>query len=229
VDTAIADRDKRLARLEREASSLAERILDRERRLQAALGRLGEKWDGAEEPAEGSGTIAALGRRLEEIHAQARRQATRIRMRALSDAVQIADRVAELAKLRDVLEGTGLRAAGEGADGLDPLDRPATAAAVRAQREDGVFDGRVEVEIGPLRDFAQLSEFEDAANEIGAAGEIKVRRFSGGRATLAIDLERPVELLRELEERADLEFKVRSLKDDRVVLDVDADGEAKAA
>jgi hypothetical protein len=229
VDTAIAARDERLSRLEREASSLAERILDRERRLQAALGRLGEDGEvglGAGEP---PGAIAALGRRLEEVHAQARRQATRIRMRALSDAVQIADRVTELARVRELLEGAGLRRPDEGPDPLSGAAGPGTAAAESVPREDGVFDGRVEVEIGPLRDFAQLSEFEDAANEIGAAGEIKVRRFSGGRATLSIDLGGPVELLRELEERAALDFKVRSLKPDRVVLDVEADEEAAAA
>jgi len=48
-----------------------------------------------------------------------------------------------------------------------------------------------------------------------------VRRFTKGRATLAMRFKHPVELLRELEERAPFVFKVRDLRSDRIVLDVD--------
>ncbi len=41
-----------------------------------------------------------------------------------------------------------------------------------------------------------------------------------GRATLEMALTEPVELLRELEQRCDLEFRVRDLRADRVILDV---------
>ena len=84
-----------------------------------------------------------------------------------------------------------------------------------------LFEGIVEVEIGPLRDFAQLVGFEDAAGAIDAASEISVKRFTKGRATLAMRFEEPVALLRELEERAPFEFRVRDLRSDRLVLDVD--------
>jgi hypothetical protein len=84
-----------------------------------------------------------------------------------------------------------------------------------------IFEGIVRVEIGPLDDFSQLVTFEDAAGEIGATSEISIERFSEGRATLAMRLDEPVELLRELEERSPVEFKVRDLTGDRVVLDVD--------
>lgn len=224
VKEAIASRDERLKRLEREAGNLAQRILDRERRLKAALGRLGEKDDSLENP-DAPGAITALSRRLEDIHAQARKQATRIRMRALRDAVQIADRVTEMAGLREMMDAAGLRPFA----GIDPEEADLGGDRVSAAARQGFFEGEVEVEIGPLKDFAALSSIEDAANEIGAAGEIKVKGFSGGRATLSMDLGEPVELLRELEERAALEFHVRSLQDDRVVLDVDADDEAAAA
>ena len=33
-----------------------------------------------------------------------------------------------------------------------------------------IFDGRVEVEVGPLADFSQLVGFEDAAGQIGGHG-----------------------------------------------------------
>jgi hypothetical protein len=86
-----------------------------------------------------------------------------------------------------------------------------------------VFDGLIEVEVGPLSDFEQLASFEDAANGIGAADEISVKRFTQGRATLELHLSEPVALLIELEERAPFEFTVRDTRSDRVVLDVDGD------
>ena len=86
-----------------------------------------------------------------------------------------------------------------------------------------MFVGSVELEVGPLSDFAQLVGFEDAAGGIDATREISVKRFAAGRATLEMRLSEPVELLRELEERAPFEFKVRDLRADRVVIDVDAE------
>ena len=90
------------------------------------------------------------------------------------------------------------------------------------EREPGdVFEGLVEVEVGPISDFSQLVGFEDAAAGIGATSEVSVRRFTQGRATLAMRFKHPVELLRELEERAPFEFRVRDTRSDRIVLDVD--------
>jgi vacuolar-type H+-ATPase subunit I/STV1 len=86
-----------------------------------------------------------------------------------------------------------------------------------------VFDGLIEVEVGPLSDFDQLASFEDAANGIVEAEEISVKRFTKGRATLEMHLSEPVELLTELEERAPFEFTVRDTREDRVVLDVDGE------
>ena len=77
--------------------------------------------------------------------------------------------------------------------------RCAEPAATGAPRRDGLFEGMVKLEIGPLGDFSQLVGFEDAAGKIGAS-EISVERFSEGRATLSMRLDEPVELLRELEE-----------------------------
>ena len=92
-----------------------------------------------------------------------------------------------------------------------------------AADEADVFDGLIEVEVGPLSDFDQLASFEDAANGIGAAEEISVKRFTQGRATLEMQLSEPVALLVELEERVPFEFTVRDTRNDRVVLDVDGD------
>ena len=64
---------------------------------------------------------------MEEIYGQARRQATRIRMKALEDAVQMADRVTELSGLRDEL-GVRVSELAEVAKerlGIEAEDRPA--------------------------------------------------------------------------------------------------------
>jgi hypothetical protein len=83
-----------------------------------------------------------------------------------------------------------------------------------------LFEGLVQLEIGPLSDFSQLVGFEDAAREIAPASEISVTRFSKGRATLDLRLAEPVDLLRELDLRSPFEFKVRSLRDGRLILDL---------
>jgi hypothetical protein len=212
----MASRDVRLQRLEKEAGHLAERILDRERRLSSAMAQLEQS-----EKLRGEKPEATF----------AREPAARPGM--LARSVRIAERLAEAARLGDLLEAAGLlppkgHERSEPKPAAEPVrSKPATGKTV-TEIEDGVFDGEIEVEIGPLADFAQLAGFEDAAGAIGAAREITVKRFSGGRATLSVELEEPVELLRELEQNARLAFKVRSLNKDRVVLDVEDDSAAAA-
>jgi DivIVA protein len=203
VDAAIQARDARLARLEREAQRLAERVVEREKRLQDALRKP---------------MTAAVSKGIEEIYGQARRQATRIRMKALEDAVQMADRVTELSRLRDEL-GTRVSELAEVARARLGMEE-----AIKAP-PDGRYAGEVEVEVGPLKDFAQLTGFEDAAAGVEGASDIRVKRFSDRRATFSMNLENPVELLRELEERAPFEFVVRDTRRDGLVLDVEDDGE----
>jgi hypothetical protein len=203
VDAAIQARDARLARLEREAQRLAERVVEREKRLQDALRKP---------------MTAAVGKGIEEIYGQARRQATRIRMKALEDAVHMADRVTELSRLRDEL-GTRVSELAEVARARLGMEE-----AIKAP-PDGRYAGEVEVEVGPLKDFAQLTMFEDAAAGVQGASEIRVKRFSDRRATFSMNLENPVELLRELEERAPFDFVVRDTRRDGLVLDVEDDGE----
>jgi hypothetical protein len=167
---------------------------------------------------------AAVSKGIEEIYGQARRQATRMRMKGLEDAVQMAERVTELTSLRDEL-GARIAELAEVARmrlGIEADEPPAIESGTGAG--DGTYAGRVEVEIGPLRDFAQLTGFEDAAAAIRGASEIHVKRFSRGRATVSINLADPVELLRELEERAPFDFVVRDTRQDGLVLDVDEDG-----
>ena len=84
------------------------------------------------------------------------------------------------------------------------------------------------MDVGPLGDYSQLVGLEDAFGRIGAS-EISIERFSEGRATLSMHLDEPIELLRELEEHAPMEFKVRRNEDQGLILDVDDDGSERAA
>jgi hypothetical protein len=209
VDAAIEARDARLARLEREAQRLAERVVEREKRLQDVL----------KKP-----MAAAVGKGIEEIYGQARRQATRIRMKALEDAVQMADRVTELSGLRDELGARVSELADVAKERLGIEDeRPAVGT---EPARPSTYAGEVEIEVGPLADFAQLTGFEDAAAGIDGASQIKVKRFSGGRAWVSMNLENPIDLLRALEEKAPFDFVVRDTRSNGVVLDVD-EGDAE--
>jgi hypothetical protein len=125
-------------------------------------------------------------------------------MKALREAVEVSKKVKALTDVESVLEA----------------DVGADMAATEPEEEEGVYEGRVKLEIGPLGDFSQLVGFEDAVGQIGAS-EISVERFSEGRATLSMNLDQPVDLLRELEELSALDFKVRHNAPDNLILDVD--------
>ena len=116
------------------------------------------------------------------------------------------DPIAELTALEEEAEGE----VSVGALSVDP----AAAAA------NGNGGRRVSVDVGPFRDFSQLVSFEDAANSIGATGEISIRRFSEGRASIEVSLSEPVDLLSELEQSCELDFSVRSRSDDEIILDL---------
>lgn len=197
-DAEDADTRARIAaeateRAEQELASLSGMVIEREREIR----NLGERLREANERHDRSiASLASTAGRLEEIQAQARGQATRIRMKALREAVEVSRRTQELADTH----------AGESSD-------PAG---------NGLFQGQVRLEIGPLGDFSQLVSFEDMIGALGAS-EISVERFSEGRATLSVRLDEPVELLRELEETSPFEFRVRRNGGDNLILDVDED------
>lgn len=191
------------ARAESEAASLSGMVIEREREIRG----LGERLQEANERHERSiASLHTVSERLEDIQAQARGQATRIRMKALREAVEVSRRTQELAEVHEGATNGGEQAAPESAEAaLGEL-----------------FEGLIKLEIGPLGDFSQLVGFENAVGRLGAQ-EISVERFSEGRATLSMRLDEPVALLRELEENAPFEFNIRRTADDNVVLDVDDD------
>jgi hypothetical protein len=207
VDAAISARDLIIedlrrdlgekADLEAELGSLSRMVIEREREIRGLNDRL---HDANERHDRSIASLDAVTARLQEIEAQARGQATRIRMKALREAVAVSQRAQELIHA-------------EGAE-----DEEGGSEADVAPKE--LFAGEVKVEIGPLGDYSQLVGIEDAIEGLGAS-EISIQRFSEGRATLSMQLDEPIDLLRELEERSPLEFRVRRAEDDNLVLDVD--------
>jgi hypothetical protein len=202
VDAAISARDVRIdmlkreldanAELESEMTGLSDMVIEREREIRLLGEQLKEANDRYDRSISSLDTVTA---RLQEIEAQARGQATRIRMKALREAVEVGRRAQELSEVEVEFEAA-------------------------EQNGDAVFSGPVKLEIGPLGDYSQLVGIEDAIGELGGT-EISVERFSEGRATLSVNLEQPIELLRELEELSSLEFNVRRTGDDNLILDVD--------
>ncbi len=192
---------EQLDELEGETQTLSGMVLEREREIRVLDQRLRE----ANECHDRSiASLDAITSRLEELEAQARGQATRIRMKALREAVEVSKKVKALADVEPALQ-----------QAQPQQPEPESA-------EEGLHAGRVKLEVGPLDDFSQLVGFEDAVGQVGAS-EISVERFSDGRATFSMNLERPTDLVRELEELSNLDFKVRHAAPDNLILDVDED------
>jgi len=185
-----------LSEFESETTALTGMVLEREREIRV----LGERLREANECHDRSiASLDAITSRLEEVETQARGQATRIRMKALREAVEVSKKVKALTEIEPALE-----------------------AEMDSDSDSGLYQGQVKLEIGPLGDFSQLVGFEDAVGQLGAS-EIKVDRFSEGRATLSMQLHEPVDLLSELEELSNVDFKVRHTAPDNLILDVDED------
>jgi hypothetical protein len=217
VDAAIRARDSLIEELNRELAdkgeletemtALSAMVIEREREIRG----LGEQLRQANERHDRSiASLDAISARLQEIEAQARGQATRIRMKALREAVEVGRRAQELSD----------------AEGIAAVESPPETGAANGNGAGEIsqetFEGTIKVEIGPLGDYSQLVGIEDAIGRLGGS-EISIERFSEGRATLKMNLDEPVDLLRELEEHSPLEFRVRRAADDNLVLDVDDD------
>lgn len=254
VDKAMATCSEKQAASERELLILSEMLVAREREVETLRAQLADAHARHDRSLR---SLEVLAGHLDELHAQARGQATRIRMKALDDAALVTERASEaldaVKRLQDAkgvpdtrvsaAAGPATNGAGGASNGgasggpsAPVANEIAAAWASQPQTERrspepieasggsgelGFYQGDVEVEIGPLGDFSQLLGFESAAGGIEGASDISVRRFASGRATLGLRLDEPIELLRELEERAPFEFKVRQTGGRRLVLDID--------
>ena len=253
VDAELAARDQHFADRERELLLLSEMVVAREREADTLREQLRDAHARHDRSLR---SLEILATKLDELHAQARGQATRIRMKALSEAVQVSERAGDALSAIRELEATGRNgnsartaeiadaagtatappladelAAAEDLHGAEPVVSVSPPAAepvpaVVGPAEENAFpplgyvQGDIEVEIGPLADFAQLLGFESAAERIPGAADISVRRFAAGRATLGMRLAEPVELLRELERHSPFGFTVRQSGQGQLILDL---------
>jgi hypothetical protein len=268
VDSALAERDTKIAGLEQRSAVLGEQnstletqglvqaraiaeaeadmtslsgmVIERERTIRDLTERLEEANACHDRSIASLDNVSA---RLEELQAQARGQATRIRMKALREAVEVSKRVQNLNEVEAGAEvesdiAADVAAAEEAA--ADVVAQPSAngtsngngsghaPAEPETSWEPGLYAGKVRLEIGPLGDFAQLVGFEDAVGRLGAT-DVSVERFSEGRATFSMRLDQPVDLLRELESLSILDFKVRHTAPDNLILDIDEDGPERHA
>jgi hypothetical protein len=243
-----------IASHEADVSSLSGMVIERERTIRDLTERL-EEANACHDRSIAS--LDAVSARLEELQAQARGQATRIRMKALREAVELSTKAQALTEIDadDAPAQPGPRAeatgpepeiAAEVAEIEEAAPQPTATGSANGHDnahghangngrvepgtswEPGLYEGKIRLEIGPLGDFSQLVGVEDAVGRLGAT-DISVERFSEGRATFSMRLEQPVDLLRELEALAALDFKVRHTAPDNVILDLEDDGPKRHA
>jgi len=264
VDAAVAARDSHIVSIEAHAASLGERnsaleaqsliqaraiashesdlsslsamVVERERTIRDLTERL-EEANAVHDRSIAS--LDAVSARLEELQAQARGQATRIRMKALREAVEVSKRVQEVNSAEaDAVAAPDIAVEAATSDKAAPAPIADGSGNGNGNRnagissdvswEPGLFEGKLRLEIGPLGDFSQLVGFEETVGKIGAT-DVSVERFSEGRATFSMNLDEPVDLLRELEALSTFDFKVRHTAPDNLILDVDEDGPERHA
>jgi hypothetical protein len=90
-----------------------------------------------------------------------------------------------------------------------------------ASPEDMLFEGRVELGVGPFYDIASVSAFERGLASLPYVVEASVRRFEASHAVVDVRLAAPVALVRELRRTVESGFSVREVADGRVLLTFD--------
>ncbi len=87
--------------------------------------------------------------------------------------------------------------------------------------EDMLFEGRVELGVGPFYDIASLSAFERSLASLPYVVEASVRRFEASHAVVDVRLAAPVALVRELRRTVESDFSIREVADGRILLTFD--------
>jgi hypothetical protein len=87
--------------------------------------------------------------------------------------------------------------------------------------EEPLFEGRVELGVGPFYDIGSLSAFEQQVAGVPNVTEVSVRRFEASHAVVDLRLAAPVALLGELRRVLDTDFGVRQVAPGRIALSFD--------
>jgi DivIVA protein len=88
------------------------------------------------------------------------------------------------------------------------------------EREEPVFETRVELDAGPFADFAALSAFERSLVHLAKVEDVYVRRLADDRALIELTLSEPSSLLQTMRESLPYTLEVRSATRSRLVVDV---------
>jgi hypothetical protein len=94
-------------------------------------------------------------------------------------------------------------------------------AEVSESPEDVLFEGRVELGVGPFYDISSLSAFERRLASLPYVVEASVRRFEASHAVVDVRLAAPVALVAELRRTMESDFRVREVADGRILLTFD--------
>jgi hypothetical protein len=104
-----------------------------------------------------------------------------------------------------------------------PLAEELRRRAVEGDERDRVYEGRVELDVGPFHDFGELSSFARTIRRIPAVADVDVGAFADGRATLGLTLGVPVVLGRALAETVSSAFEVDAAEEQRIAITFSAD------
>ncbi len=87
--------------------------------------------------------------------------------------------------------------------------------------EEALFEGRIELGVGPFYDIASLSAFQRRLAGLPYVAEASVRRFEASHAVVNVQLAAPVALVLELRRAGETDFSVREVADGRILLTFD--------
>jgi hypothetical protein len=87
--------------------------------------------------------------------------------------------------------------------------------------EETLFEGRIELGVGPFYDIASLSAFQRRLAGLPHVAEASVRRFEASHAVVDVRLAAPVALVLELRRAGETDFSVREVADGRILLTFD--------
>jgi hypothetical protein len=84
--------------------------------------------------------------------------------------------------------------------------------------EETVFQGRVELGVGPFYDIGSLGAFEQSLAALPCVSHVAVRRFEASHAVVDLRLAAPVALVSELRRALHSDFSIREVAEGRMLL-----------
>lgn len=221
VQAGISERESQISELEGIAEALAEEVVDRDQQIEDLRKQLDEVRE------RNAGIYESLADAVEEteaLRAEARGQATRIRMQALRYAARLDFRAAAedeiTAGLERVVDDVEVAEPGQ------PLVGPANEGTGIEPAPPALEPGQVELDIGPIGDFGQLLEVETALARVEQGAAARFVRFSRGRAVFGIEEIDCDEVRSALEAALSQGLEVRDDRSEAIVIDlIERDGE----